>query len=174
MNKVIIGIDPSSKSMHACATEADGKPQMFHVTLHKTDKTIANAQAYNWATELVGRFPLDEVFVFVELPVMGRAGAWTMLVIGKAIGAVEAAAVNAGAKVLEVNNSTWKSKVIGGKVDKPKIKLWVKDNWPAAFELADGNQDLCDAACINVHGQKVLGLVNKNVGPRKVIRRKKK
>lgn len=175
MADVVIGVDPSSKSMHAVVT-VDGVPTVHYIPLHKTDKTLANAQAFKWASELVREHPMDDVYVFVELPVMGRAGAHTMLVIGKAIGAVEAAAVLGGAKVIEVNNMTWKSKVIGGRVGKPEIKAYVKRAWPTVYELADGNQDLCDAACINLYGQKVLGISRRgpSMPKRRVIRKRRK
>lgn len=174
--QTVIGVDPSSRAMHAVVTHEDEPPLAVYLPLHKTDKTLACAETYKWMRKVVDEnVGLGDAFVFIEIPVMGRAGAHTMLVIAQVIGAAAAAAVHSGAKVVFVNNMTWKSKVIGGRVGKPEIKQWVRKNASVFYEQVDGQQDLCDAYCINQYGQKVLGIATKKypLGKRKVIRRKK-
>lgn len=171
---VVIGVDPSSRAMHAVVTSEDSGPEAHYQILHK-DKTVANAQAFTWIQRIVKQQGMADVYVFVELPVMGRAGAHTMLAIGKAIGAVEAGASLAGAKVVEVNNMTWKSKVIGGKVGKPEINRFVKKFDLPFWEKVDGQQDTCDAYCINLYGQKVLNISKKPaLGKKRVVKRRSK
>lgn len=173
MAAVVIGVDPSSRTMHAVITREGDKPVLSYIPLHKTDKPKANGQAFLWMKDILRDYRMDDVYVFIEIPVMGRAGAHTMIAIGKAVGSVEAAAVIGGAKVTEVNNMRWKSQVIGGRVGKPEIKQWVKANWPTVYEMADGQQDLCDAACINVYGQRIVGMSSKSLSRKRVVRRKR-
>lgn len=173
--QTIIGVDPSSRAMHAVVSHMDEKPVPVYLPLHKTDKTLACAETYRWMRKVVDEnVGLGDAFVFIEIPVMGRAGAHTMLVIAQVIGAAAAAAVHSGAKVVFVNNMTWKSKVIGGRVGKPEIKAWVKKNAREYFDEIDGQQDLCDAYCIHVYGHQVVNRSKKPaLGKRKIVRRKK-
>jgi Holliday junction resolvasome RuvABC endonuclease subunit len=176
MTDIVIGVDPSTKAMHAVLTKDDSKPVMLVQQLNKVDKPMAAADTFTWMHHVVTEYNQIgcEVFVFIEIPVMGRAGAHAMLVIAQVVGAAAAAAHLAGAKVTLVNNQTWKKSSVGrGNCGKPEIRAWCKEAWPVAYALADGNQDLMDAAGINVHGRHVLGLRTKRVGPRKVIRRRK-
>ncbi len=172
MSTVIVGCDPSSRAMHAVVS-SDGKVHYVSArSLHKTDKPIAASEAFKWMHGLVKKHPLDDVFVFIEIPVMGRAGAHTMLVISGVVGGAAAGAVLAGAKVVYVNNQRWKKAVIGkGNCGKPEVKAWCKVAWPAVYEQADGNQDLMDAAAINQYGERVVKNSRKRPGKR-VVKRK--
>lgn len=181
--KTVIGVDPSSRSMHAVATSdfdapnyKAGQPLLFKQALHKTDKPIACAETYMWMRDVVDQtIGLGDAYVFIEIPVMGRAGAHTMMVIAQVVGAAAAAAQHSGAKVVFVNNGTWKKVSVGkGNSGKPEIKAWCKVAWPEVYEAADGNQDLMDAAGINRYGQHVVGMSVKKVTPKRVVRRKKR
>ncbi len=100
---------------------------------------------------------LHDVHVFVENPALGRGGAGGTLPIAMIQGAVFAGAKRAGAVlVVGVNNQTWKYDVVRkGNASKSEIAHHVKTTWPMLYVKANGNQDVCDAACINLHGQKI-------------------
>lgn len=53
-----------------------------------------------------------------------------------------------------VNNASWKKQVCGnGGFKKPQIYKAMREVWPEAFELANGDQDLVDASAIYLFGQ---------------------
>lgn len=80
-------------------------------------------------------------------------------------GALEAACSEAMVPVRLINNKVWKKVVVGnGNAGKPEIAEWVHENLPDVYDLAGGDQDLIDSACINEHGKIVLS------APKRVIR----
>ena len=157
--RVIVGLDPSSRKIAMAISVDGGKPILQTKTLGMHDLPRACYQAHRYVRSVVKQYTAQghHVFLFIEGPVVGRGGVGSTLKQTKTNGAMQAGAVGGGASVVEVNNQTWKSKVVGsGRAGKPEIKKLVKDCWPYAYELADGDQDLMDACAILRYGEKII------------------
>lgn len=157
--RVIVGLDPSSRKIAMAISVDGGKPKLQTKTLGMHDLPRACYQAHRYVRSVVKQYTAQghHVFLFIEGPVVGRGGVGSTLKQTKTNGAMQAGAVGGGASVTEVNNSTWKKQVVGsGRAGKPEIKKWIKDCWPYAYELADGDQDLMDACAILRYGEKII------------------
>jgi Holliday junction resolvasome RuvABC endonuclease subunit len=90
--------------------------------------------------------------VYMEMPLVGRS-AHSTIVQAQVGGAVLAAADNAGVDFHLVNVNTWKKQVVGkGNAKKEDVAEWLRDNWPDAYTLCGGDQDLVDASALNRYG----------------------
>jgi hypothetical protein len=94
-------------------------------------------------------------------------------------GAIMAAAAQAGAKIMLVNNSTWKKKILGnGNIAKEKIRPQMEEQgiWPELIKKApiihakqhSGKipndspcQDTIDAGCINLFGWEHVKMIER-------------
>lgn len=155
---VVIGIDPSSVKLAAVMSVVGEEPEAkLYVKRLPKDKPEACLAAMEWAQSLVGMAGLDDVYVYIEYPVMGRGGPGSTIPQALINGALQAGAFKAGAKVFSVNNAHCKKVVIGkGNATKDDIRAWVKKAWPALYEQIGKDQDLCDSAMIYVYGKKVV------------------
>lgn len=163
MNKIaLIGVDPSSKKLAAVITLSDqSMPEIWSRSL--ADNISRKCfWAHRWIKMLVTSYVKRgyEVVFFIEDPVVGRGGAHSTIVQARVNGAALSGAVMGGAKEIHTaNNARWKKIVVGkGSASKPDIKKWCRIEWPVLFRLANGDQDLCDAAGINAYGDHVLKL----------------
>lgn len=163
---VVIGIDPSSKKLAFVITKNGRSPRVVTRSLpdpsdHATKADWAERHTRRVASPYVKKG--YRVVVFLEEPVVGRGGAYTTIIQATVGGGILVGAKRAGVKEIHrVNNQRWKKSVVGnGGVDKAKIKQHVAKVWPVVYEMSKGpkgaaDSDVCDAACINLHGQKVL------------------
>jgi Holliday junction resolvasome RuvABC endonuclease subunit len=160
----VIGIDPSSRKQ---AIIVLGKGRPTSEVLDVPTKMKDRASALNWIlqhitvifTEVVEESG-DPVYLFIEDPVMGRAGAKATVVQAQAHGVMQAVAIQCGVtSVYSVNNKTWKKDVVGyGNSSKEDVSAWLEREQPGLFRLCAGDQDLIDAACIGLYGQRILRL----------------
>lgn len=163
MSYVVIGVDPAAQRLAAVITAGDD----FYVetrTMPKDDVLRCKA-AFTWLTRLIREYGgLGQVAVFVEEPVLGRGGAGGTLPIARIQGALITAAAVSGVDAIErVHPSKWKKQIVGhGGADKPMVAAHVQETWPAVYAISrtkgTSAQDVCDAACINRYGVKVLKL----------------
>lgn len=157
--RVIIGLDPSSRKIALAISVNGGKPTLRTKALGMNDMPRACGVAYRFVRSVVREYASDghHVFLFIEAPVVGRGGVGSTLKQTKTNGAMQAGAFTAGASVVEVNNKTWKKRVVGnGNAGKPQVKQWARDCWPYLHDLADGDQDLLDAGAILRYGEKII------------------
>lgn len=162
---VVIGIDPSSKKLAFVITKGGKQPRVVTRTLPDSPLDIKADWAERHARRIAAPYVKDgyRVVAFVEDPVVGRGGAHATIVQATVRGGILVGLRRAGVeKIHGVNNQRWKKAVVGnGGVGKPQIKKYVHDTWPTVYKMATGpnggvDEDVCDAACINLHGQKVL------------------
>lgn len=154
---VLIGIDPATKGLHAVISEVDGSElEVASITLTK-DKIKRCHEAMSWTRTLVESYAvIEDVYVYIEEPIVYRS-AVSVIGLAQMNGAVISGAREITPYVYGVNNSRWKKVITGyGRVDKGGIALWVRDHWPDLYDMADGNQDLLDAGCINRYAEKML------------------
>lgn len=172
----IIGIDPSSQKL-AAVVSVLGKENRaeVHTKGLPKDKPTACLLAFEWARTLV-ELAGGQVYVFIEMPVLGRGGPGSTIPQAQINGALLAGAQMAGAEVLPVNNARVKKDVIGrGNANKDDIRKWVSEAWPAMYARIGKDQDLCDSAMIYIYGKHVIErrdkmMAKKHLG-RRVIRR---
>lgn len=172
MSLVITGVDPSSRKLAVVTTFGDStEPEMVTIDLpadHAEGCGLAFRRFFEYIAglkERTGHAP----FVFLERPLVG-VNVLSTIVQCFVSGSVQAACSEALVPIVLVENTKWKKNVISvGNASKPAISTWVRRNWPEAFELAAGDQDLLDAAAINRHGKMVTEAPKRKV----VIRRTK-
>jgi hypothetical protein len=153
----VIGIDPSSKKVAICTTFTS-KPEFKIIDLPEGVYPATGA-AFREVFAFLGEEDCgEEIFIYLEAPVVGR-NAYSTIVQAQVGGAVMAAAQNRGAKLFMVNVNSWKKQVVGkGNATKPEVAEWLEKYWPDAYNLANGDQDLIDAAAINRYGYKHVRL----------------
>jgi Holliday junction resolvasome RuvABC endonuclease subunit len=148
----VIGIDPSSKKLALCITyPGSEKYPEFHSIRLPEGILQATGAAFEEAFLCFRKHP--EAAVYMEEPVVGR-NVRSTIVQAQVGGAVMAAADRAGLPYFElVNNSHWKKEVLGkGNAKKEEISELLEKIWPEAYNLAQKDQDLIDASCINRYG----------------------
>jgi Holliday junction resolvasome RuvABC endonuclease subunit len=99
----------------------------------------------------------EDAAVFVEEPVIG-VNRRVAMHQGQIHGVVLAAALQSGiTSVYSVSNTAWKKETVGnGKVKKSDCLEWLRKQEPTLAEKCEGDDDLCDAACIAIYGTRVL------------------
>ncbi|MGB4950998.1 MAG: hypothetical protein WBO55_10240 [Rhizobiaceae bacterium] len=175
---LIIGIDPSSRKMAYIASPLTGPAVWKHVLLLPPKKeTVTCMMAYRYTYRLISDYQKKgyDVRVFVERAVgAGGGGFGSLIPQVEAVGAVMAACGMLNVPVTKVQNSKWKKEVCGkGNATKGEIKAWCGEYWRLAYDLAAGDQDVLDAACINRWGvaNTPKGLAMRAV-PRKIAAKK--
>lgn len=154
--ETVIGIDPSSKKLALCITDGTFVPQLdiinLPVGLHSATG-VAYREVFYFLESLNG-----SAKIYMEEPVVGR-NIRSTIVQAQVGGAVMAAAANTGTWLELVNVNSWKKQVVGkGNAGKPEVASWLEENWPKAYNLAAGDQDLIDASAINRYGYRHLRL----------------
>lgn len=165
MGRALVGIDPSSAKIAIMISVNEGKPYKMVKALAKGgDIAAVCLAAFRYVRAAVRDLKADghRVYLYLEEPVVGRGGAYTTIRQSKVNGAILAAALSGGAEVHGVNNTTWKKSVVGnGNAGKPMIKEWVRLNWEYAYDLAKGDQDVLDAACILRYAQQCMEVLDR-------------
>jgi Holliday junction resolvasome RuvABC endonuclease subunit len=148
----VIGIDPSSKKLALCVTYPGSEkyPELHSIRL---PEGILQATGAAFEEAFLCFQKYSDAAVYMEEPVVGR-NVRSTIVQAQVGGAVMAAADRAGLPYFElVNNSHWKKEVLGkGNAKKEEISFWLGEIWPEAYNLAQKDQDLIDASCINRYG----------------------
>lgn len=163
----ILGIDLSSRKLALFVTDAEGESLSVRslmcstIEAPKKMKHRPDVLKYihdEFASDLRTRFHGEDFTVFIEHPLVGRAGAHATIVQAQVQGLVMMLSVQSGAAgVYEVNVQSWKKAVVGhGGADKDTIKSWLVDHHPLLAELAGDDQDLVDAACVALYGRDVV------------------
>lgn len=169
MGSIVIGIDPSSKKLAVVWSVDDGPLHGFTHSSKQADLNDRCAEFYRITRSFYRGVSMQhqdhEIHVFLEAPVLGRGGARSTIVQAKVNGAIVAGCLVAGAvKVHDVNNQSWKKKVVGkGNAGKPDIKKWVAQYWRQLYVIANNgkDQDLIDAGCIMRYGQDIVGVLER-------------
>lgn len=167
---IVVGIDPSSKKIALC-TARKNEYQLDVIRL-PAGMYSATGAAYREVFSFLDQVGhSDDVVVYMELPLVGVGGVHSTIVQSQVGGAVMAAVKNSlrPTPLKMVNVGTWKKQVIGnGAAKKPEVAEWLEKNWPEAYDLAGGDQDLIDAACINRYG-----VIHERLLARKILRARK-
>lgn len=157
----VIGLDPSSRRQ-ALVILRRGRFDTKIINVPK--ETVDRASALNY---LFQHFMVvfkeiadesDDTYLFIEAPVMGKAGIKATVVQAQAHGVIQAVALQCGVTaVYTVNNKTWKKDVIGnGNSSKDDVRSWLQEERPRLYQVCGGDRDLVDAACIGLYGQQIL------------------
>lgn len=159
----VIAIDPSSRKLAAVVAKVGKEPTVeTHTRKLPQDKPTACLLAFEWVRNLVDMQGDTDVYVFVEMPVLGRGGPGSTIPQAQINGALLAGAQMVSAEVVPVNNARVKKSVIGkGNATKEDIRDWVKSAWPVLHAQIGKDQDLCDSAMIYVYGKGVVQRRNK-------------
>lgn len=155
---LVIGIDPSAAKLSAVISDVDGGGLIMRTKKLPRDPAQRLMIAMIWSYQLAKEFRDDyEVYIFLEKSIMWR-GSRSTIALAEMNGAVTAGSLWASPRYFSmVNNLTWKKQETGsGKSDKPAIKRHLKLHWRKAYDMANGDQDLCDAACINRFGSQIV------------------
>lgn len=157
-----MGVDPSSRKLAIVYSYmGDEKNVKFQTKKLPQNKPESCSIAHEWIKGIIESLPIEteKVYVFVELPVMGRGGIGSTLPQAQVNGAFLAGAYMAGATVIPVNNMTVKKQVVGkGNASKDDVKEWLRQSWLKHYEKVGTDQDLCDASMIYVYGVKKVKL----------------
>lgn len=148
----VIGIDPSSKKLAFCTTGFFGQYRLPEMKYTGLPEGVLHAAGAAFEEAFLFFQDNSDAVVYMEEPVVGRS-AYSTIVQAQVGGAVLAAASKAGMEFHLVNVGTWKKQVVKkGNAKKEEVAFWLKENWPEAYTLADGDQDLLDASAINLYG----------------------
>ena len=95
---------------------------------------------------------------YIEAPVVGRGGARPTVLQSQVDGLIQALALRSGhLECYSVNNKTWKKAIVGnGNASKDDSAKWLASTHPLLSDMVDGDQDLVDAACVAIYGDRVV------------------
>lgn len=169
--QLIFGIDPSSRKLAVVyGVLGQEDKTKFKTKKLPQEKPESCSIAYSWIKGLLESVAEDEsadlkeIYVFVELPVLGRGGAGSTIPQAQINGALLGGAFSAGVNVIPVNNVRVKKEVIGkGNANKDGIKEWLSVAWSSMYNQVHADQDLCDASMIYTYGKRVVQLRDKIV-----------
>jgi Holliday junction resolvasome RuvABC endonuclease subunit len=107
---------------------------------------------------------VQPTIVCIEEPLLGLSrNIQTALKIGRTCGVLMGVLASVGMErgVYLVPVSEWKAEVIGhGGSDKQRVRTWLDKNKPKVASICGDDQDLRDAACLALYGQRLLGRVD--------------
>lgn len=169
----LIGVDPSSKKIaYVISHDTDDNVTMGFEELppgghNRPEACELAVQTMKSVVESARHYAEEDVWVFIESPVLGRGGAGATIPQAMIVGALMAGAKQGNAyQVQLVPVQVWKKDIVGsGNAGKPDVAQWVKDHHPSLHKLWVGknnlgkttlDQDIYDALCINVYGRMVL------------------
>lgn len=161
---LIYGIDPSSRKLAVVYGVLGEENKSKFITKNlPQEKPEGCSIAYSWIKGLIESTKEDvdikDIYVFVELPVLGRGGAGSTIPQAQVNGALLAGAFSTGVNVIPVNNVKVKKEVIGkGNANKDAIKEWLSIAWEGMYKQVANDQDLCDSAMIYTYGKQVVQL----------------
>ena len=145
----ILGIDPSSVKL---AIVSDRLLSVKY-TLAKQSGPEGCLEALRAMENLLVALPGRPGLAFIERPVVGRGGVQSSIKQAMVSGVLQAALLEFGWSVYLVHPSTWKTAIVGKPTAaKDEVARSLEDQWPEAHSLANGDQDLVDAAAICLYG----------------------
>lgn len=161
---LIIGIDPSSKSIAAAVYEMKGRRTRPHLVV----KYTAESKKYEpwvagWASNTVTSLMINyineteqDITVFLESPIVGRGGVHPTIVQSYVSGAIQSAFAHRNIPLYLVNVGEWKKATVGkGNADKEAVRNWVESASPKLFKMARQDQDMIDAIAIARYGVQI-------------------
>lgn len=162
----IVGMDLSSRKLAAIGhTEEFGWfKQTWEAPKKEKDRAVVLEQFIEPFKLFVEHLAVNgPVWFFIENPVVGRGGPHPTIVQAQVQGLVLGLSLHFGASgAYPVNVQTWKKDIVGkGNSSKSDVQSWLEHNHPSLFELADGDGDCMDAACIALYGQAVISRSDK-------------
>jgi len=157
---VVIGIDLSSKKV-AMVWEEGKKFGSATISTDKKDRSAAlHDLLLHTNKELItalNKVPAEDVYLYIEDPVVGRGGARPTILQSQVDGIVRVCAYPHTTKVYSVNNKTWKKAIVGnGNASKDDVAAWLATHHSFLAELCGDDQDLLDAACVCLYGRYVI------------------
>lgn len=160
---ISVGVDLSSRKFAAVAVRGES------ILLHqfRGDSPKEEPPRWEWFYDIGMEFfqgvSEDGPFtVFIEAPLMGRAGVRVTIGQAQVQGSLGLAALHSGTDgVYEVNVQTWKKDVVGrGNASKSDVRDaiegWLASRPSSRPGFPADNQDLCDALAIARYGTGVL------------------
>jgi len=158
---LVAGCDPSSKKFAVVVDHPDGRVST-HVWQSTTKKWEPSSclSVSEWIRCEFGR--MEPGTVWIEDPVVGRAGVHATVVQSFMSGAAQASFMSLGWQVRMVNVMVWKRDIIGhGKASKDDVAGAVATHWPDALAPINGDGDLTDAAAICLYGLRVRDVADR-------------
>jgi Holliday junction resolvasome RuvABC endonuclease subunit len=160
----IVGIDPDTVRVTCCVTRVEGqrKPEIHKFQLNSDSNHVVGCgeafrQVGSFLYEL--RQEVGLTVAYLEAPIMGQGGPGPTISQAQIGGAIMAAAEEYEIPLTLVNNQSWKKRVCGaGNINKEEVAKRMKDIWPEAVKIANGDQNAIDASAINLFGRKALAL----------------
>lgn len=170
---LIVGIDPSSRKLAIITSMVDGSLIKRHVILLPAQKeqvtcTMVYTRLRNLLKDSQKAGYDPRVFIEREVYVPGKGGIKAVIPQSQVQGAVLAATGSLDIPIERVSNTSWKKDVTGkGSNSKAQIRSWLSQYWRNAYDVAQGDQDLIDAACINRYGAKTFTTKKMTATPRR-------
>lgn len=155
----IVGVDPSSKALAFTITTNDRQPQLIRRPLPDMGSFAKRcALADRLITRVLRNLDPDMTHVFIENPFVSPKMIRAVLPLARIQGSLLSAAERHGCATVEgVDVGRWKKVIVkNGSASKQQVAEWVKQAWPHVFDMAAGDQDLLDSACINRYGSDVI------------------
>lgn len=158
---ISVGVDLSSRKFAAVAMHGDDIIDYEF----RGDSPKDEPARWEWFYDIGMEFFQDLTWpftVFIEAPLMGRAGVRVTIGQAQVQGSLGLAALHSGTDgVYEVNVQTWKKDVVGrGNASKSDVRDaiegWLASRPSSRPGFPTDNQDLCDALAIARYGTGVL------------------
>lgn len=156
---LVLGIDPSAKKIAIVATDTltrvvVAEAYVLYKTGSQTPESMGRAEmAMTDFLDKVARISPGDRHAYVEQPVLNSVGIASTVKQAHIGGIIRGRLANAGFRVTDVNQSSWKAHVVNnGRADKPDVARVVKVAWPKAWALVEHDGDLTDAAAICRYG----------------------
>jgi hypothetical protein len=140
------GIDLGMRSLYVFGTEGPYTVEVPKTTRHDELKTMAIKVSH--------RFDIGDVIFYEDPIAAGSRNLQTLIGLSQTSGMLLTAA---SGHCYKVAVATWKKETVGkGNAKKEEVAAWLELNEPEMFALCGGNQNLIDAACIKIYGNKVI------------------
>lgn len=147
-------MDPASGKLAVVVDHDDGRVSAHTWKAQGPKWTPEHTHsAHEWITTMLAH---DPGVMWVESPLVGKAGVRSTIVQAFTSGAAQAALLHLGWEVRLVNVSTWKKRVTGsGKASKDDVGNTVESKWAKGWAAASRDADLIDAAAICLYGREI-------------------
>jgi Holliday junction resolvasome RuvABC endonuclease subunit len=144
--------------MCGAISRVDGSGLTLSSVVLRSDLLQRLHKVEDWMAEELSRIPnTEEVWVFLESPIVFRSRTSTIALAQVSGAAIAGVGSHPRAKLMMVNNMTWKAdQVKDGHAKKPEISRHLHDTWLNAWDACKGNPDLIDACVINRYGAAIL------------------
>jgi len=139
----VLGVDIGVRSLHVSSPQS-----AISITV---DKTMRSNELQSLMLQYEAYFSDNKTIVFCEEPlVAGKRNLRTALQMAQVAGAIMLAH-----PTYLVPVSTWKKEVVGkGNASKDEVHEFLKDK--PGYSYAEGSQDLIDATCIRMYGERMV------------------